>query len=949
MRSHITAIILAAAILTGTVAVGQGGGGPGLGQANIFVDTSGGTCTRQASLVEYDDNSACASPNAAYQAASPGDTIRILTGAYGSSSINFRSGMSAARVNMYPATGATPTFTDILWKASYVNMVGAFTFRTLDIGDVPNIVNPQRITDVTFDGITVDHQDATTPTRRTMMVSATDNVTVRNFDIGNTTAGLNVGEDSNLVQTLGGPAVYNTNLTFEYGRLHDNGSPSVTNAHNECMYAVNVAPLTVRNVLFESCTYYGIFLTDFNDPGIPETGDNLLIENNVFRQGQTSDGSPYVWAISFHPQVDQTPVTNAVIQYNTIENGLSLGFTGTPGSLTVRGNIIAKGAWQDDASSAQCRTGVTFTKNVMPTNCGATNTTRTEAQIRADWVSVNTTWGAAEDFHLVTGAAAIGQGDTASYPATDIDLVARTSPPDAGAYKGSGGGGGGSIPVNSTIPSVSGTTTQGSTLNTDNGTWTQSPTSFTYKWRRCNTSGASCADIGAATTASYALIAGDVGSTIRSQVTATNGTGSSTPAESNATATITSGGGPPPGSANVWVDNNGGTCTRQASPAAYVDSAACSTFDQAWDVMSSGDTARVVAGTYGQQVLTGNKTSTTTIIGSSVTTTILQGSTSVNCGYQDGLICANANFLKIQDMTINTANSHGQTNASQIVGTNVTFDNVYMYGIAPSIYITAPNFTWHGGKLGADGTTGWARQTLCDGGVGDGEPIWIESSGTGATIDGVRINPQLADDTPVSCSSNGFHLENIRVQAAQNVTIKNSWFLAGSDAGSGHIFVTEASPSSTAATGFTLRNNIFEPVNGTYAMQVHSNVTNCSWTFAYNTMMQPFALTCNDNAATWIGNLGVAPGCVGTHTKNVFQRPAGGSACGTDTFVTGPANGYGNLGIGTGGKLNAGSPAIDAAETPGGADFCTHQLGAVDFEGTIRPQGTICDAGADER
>ena len=102
------------------------------------------------------------------------------------------------------------------------------------------------------------------------------------------------------------------------------------------------------------------------------------------------------------------------------------------------------------------------------------------------------------------------------------------------------GGGGGSVPVNSTPPTISGLAQQGQTLSATTGTWTGSPTSFSYQWQRCNSSGASCAPIsGAAATATYPLATADVGQTVRVAVTATNGSGPSQPANSAVTAVVT--------------------------------------------------------------------------------------------------------------------------------------------------------------------------------------------------------------------------------------------------------------------------------------------------------------------------------------------------------------------------------------------------------------------------
>jgi hypothetical protein len=101
-------------------------------------------------------------------------------------------------------------------------------------------------------------------------------------------------------------------------------------------------------------------------------------------------------------------------------------------------------------------------------------------------------------------------------------------------------------PTNSGLPQVSGTPTQGDTLTTNNGSWNGNPTGYTYAWEDCNTSGASCTTIAHATSSSYTLAASDVGDTIRSVVTASNGAGSSSPASSAQTTVVQAAATPPP-------------------------------------------------------------------------------------------------------------------------------------------------------------------------------------------------------------------------------------------------------------------------------------------------------------------------------------------------------------------------------------------------------------------
>lgn len=97
-------------------------------------------------------------------------------------------------------------------------------------------------------------------------------------------------------------------------------------------------------------------------------------------------------------------------------------------------------------------------------------------------------------------------------------------------------------PGNLTPPAVSGTPKVGQTLTVSNGTWSGSPTSYSYHWQRC-TSSTSCTDITGATNQSYVVRSADVGNTLRAVVTASNADGSST-ANSNQTATVAGSGGP---------------------------------------------------------------------------------------------------------------------------------------------------------------------------------------------------------------------------------------------------------------------------------------------------------------------------------------------------------------------------------------------------------------------
>ncbi len=99
------------------------------------------------------------------------------------------------------------------------------------------------------------------------------------------------------------------------------------------------------------------------------------------------------------------------------------------------------------------------------------------------------------------------------------------------------------VPGNTGTPTISGSPQSGATLTAANGTWSNSPTSFTYAWSKCDQNGNTCAAIAGATAQTYKATDTDVGGTLRVTVTATNADGS-TPATSVPTAVVSSAAAP---------------------------------------------------------------------------------------------------------------------------------------------------------------------------------------------------------------------------------------------------------------------------------------------------------------------------------------------------------------------------------------------------------------------
>jgi len=94
-------------------------------------------------------------------------------------------------------------------------------------------------------------------------------------------------------------------------------------------------------------------------------------------------------------------------------------------------------------------------------------------------------------------------------------------------------------PVNTSVPTITGTPRDGSVLTGDRGTWTGTdPITYTQRWQRCDSAGTNCTDIAGATSGAYTAAGADVGSRLRVVYTGTNAAGNSS-ANSAPTSVVT--------------------------------------------------------------------------------------------------------------------------------------------------------------------------------------------------------------------------------------------------------------------------------------------------------------------------------------------------------------------------------------------------------------------------
>jgi hypothetical protein len=133
--------------------------------------------------------------------------------------------------------------------------------------------------------------------------------------------------------------------------------------------------------------------------------------------------------------------------------------------------------------------------------------------------------GATEPAYTLASADA-GETDRVTVTATGSSgSVTASSAASSVIAKGSG------PPEDSVPPSIEGYAISGSTLTAQPGVWFgEEPLGYSYQWEKCNAAGESCSSISGATSETYALGSGEVGSTLRVSVTAKNGLGSTSTA-----------------------------------------------------------------------------------------------------------------------------------------------------------------------------------------------------------------------------------------------------------------------------------------------------------------------------------------------------------------------------------------------------------------------------------
>ena len=297
------------------------------GGANLWVDTSGGSCARQAAPGAYADLQAC-SWNQAYQAAQTGDLILVRGGNYGDVKIGpNKTSIGSPGVTFRTASGENVVVDDFEnghiagsgggSNISFVGPVSARTFRS------------DRASNVVVDGWNIDCNGCNSV--QIFHLESASNVTVRNSEIQDNT-------NDSLMWISG------SNLTFENNKIHDAGLTAGSGAHTECLYAWNVTNLTLKRNHFYHCGVMDVFITG------SDVANGGLVENNVFEKPWESTGRISNSAFAFHFRNGGNPSpdpSNWDFRYNTFVGPLSITPDENPvgsGGMRVIGNVFLAGS-----------------------------------------------------------------------------------------------------------------------------------------------------------------------------------------------------------------------------------------------------------------------------------------------------------------------------------------------------------------------------------------------------------------------------------------------------------------------------------------------------------------------------------------------------------------------------------------------------------------------------
>lgn len=327
----------------------------------------------------------CGTFEAAYKAAKPGELIEVAPGRYGAQLLP-ATGEAGPRIE-FRGAGRGVRIDGLDIKADHV-AVRAITsaYVNVDSGDPDDLVEDVRLFDVDT---------------RTHFMRGVRDFLWQGGSIG-------PSHDAKASMIAGTPPSHR--LIYDRVTWHD-ATRSDASIHTECLIALGVQGLTIRNSRFTNCAVLDILLSRIDQDPPPR---DIVIENTVLEASRELGGKPAYFSV----QTGADPIDGLTLRNNVWGNGISFQGPVTRGVIT--GNI----GW-----AGPCVPGIEYSHNVFIDHACAP-TDRVDAAAFSQFVDPGK-----GDWRLKPRAAAIDAADPTQAPRRDATGKARDQRPDAGAFE----------------------------------------------------------------------------------------------------------------------------------------------------------------------------------------------------------------------------------------------------------------------------------------------------------------------------------------------------------------------------------------------------------------------------------------------------------------------------------------------------------------------------------
>lgn len=444
LQRPLGAVLVAAAIALGGggiyVVSTSGGGGAPAGTANLWIDSSPGSCTWRVTPQAYVDGESCSGTSQAYTTANTNSptsaaTVGIRAGSYGDQ-VTPDSARTGADIAFVTSNGAV-TFTELDVhgdKSSWTASGGSLTLAT---GGLETSGPTTRLIGATFDGVSAQGGGITCPSgcdAAWYMFNAQD-LTFKNGEIccGKSTSSV-TREGIQVAAGLPTAGTTVDNVTIDNNYIHEwvRGDAVV---HTECAFLMSIQNWTITRNHFANCATYNMSIGRLAGNVDP---NNVTIANNTFEPTDDIGGPGQESGTGYAMVLDHvnTRYGNLVIRNNSFAWPIQFETADVPDSTGFDQTVVESNIIRGQASCAVGAPTPTYRFNVLDGGaCGSNSTV--VADVRTGWTTTTGLW----NFHLQAGAAAIGKASTTAgqFTTTDIGGFPRDGAPDAGAYEfGSG-------------------------------------------------------------------------------------------------------------------------------------------------------------------------------------------------------------------------------------------------------------------------------------------------------------------------------------------------------------------------------------------------------------------------------------------------------------------------------------------------------------------------------